>query len=151
MPHGIFRRHDRVDVAAEHFSGAIAEQMLAGLVEHEHTCLFVDQDDPVDGSVEHAQQPGFGNRGQYWSRIDDLAPCLGYKLLPELEPDDSLASHRRPARSACRSWLWPSCRDYGGRGRHNRPPDESRNEPILCCRPRLVLTGALKDFSRRDP
>ncbi len=72
MPYGIFRRHDRVDVAAEHFSGAIAEQ-LAGLVEHEHTCLCVDHDDPVDGSVEHAQQPGFGNRGQYWSRIDDLA------------------------------------------------------------------------------
>ena len=53
----IGRGHQHLDVLADHFFGAIAEQTLTRGIEHKDAAGGVDQDDPVDGSVYNRVQP----------------------------------------------------------------------------------------------
>jgi hypothetical protein len=59
---GIAGRHDAFDVAADHLPRAVAKQRLTGLVEGQDGPAFVDDDDPVDGRIEHAGEPRLGDQ-----------------------------------------------------------------------------------------
>jgi hypothetical protein len=50
--------HEHLDVLPDHLRPGIAEQALAGGVEHDDGAARVDQDHAVDGSVDDRAQPG---------------------------------------------------------------------------------------------
>ncbi len=51
--------HQHLDVLPDDLGRPVAEQLLAGRVEHEHGAGRVDQDHPVDGGLDHRAKPRF--------------------------------------------------------------------------------------------
>src|SRR6185312_12201266 len=51
------RRHQHLDVAPDNLVGAVAEQPLAPLVEQLYGAGAIDDDDAVNGSVDHGAKP----------------------------------------------------------------------------------------------
>ena len=51
------RRHQNLDVPPDDFLGAIAEQLLAGRIEHQHAAARIDQDHAVHCGVDDGPQP----------------------------------------------------------------------------------------------
>ena len=82
-----FRRHDHVDIAAEHLGRRIPKQPLACLVDDQNFRFVINEDNSVDRSVEDARKPGLGDV-RHEQHLDGKFPDLtdsGKLLLLQLK------------------------------------------------------------------